>query len=211
MGITLDEDFFSFSRYSDRNEDGIYTLSEVLHMPLINLPAPVYNFYTQVDKNKDEKLSRGEAMDFIRRTFAIIDSNSDCYIDEDEVVSLLERVGVPSDQQLAVRLVMQQYLTLGSSLIKQFTAAADVDGDGTTTVQEVIDFNDFNFIEWNMLVVTSMVQPSRAWDYLISPRRYGPRSGQEIIAMWLTSLQELMDQPAYSGALPDNQCNSLDS
>jgi len=218
--VAFDDQFFEgvFSRRSDRNDDGTFTLSEVLHMPLINLPAPFYNLYTQVDRNKDERLSRGEAMDFLRRTFSLIDSNKDCSITEEEVVAALARIQVPSDQQLAISLILKQYLTLGSFLVKEFVKKADSDEDDKVTLEEVLNFQDFQFIDDMLPMVVDLGSPTGALTHLIGGsryRRYGPRydweSEQSFIAMWLTSLQELLNEPAYTAALPENICSIPDA
>merc|ERR1712002_813449 len=94
-------------RYTDRNEDGVLTLSELLGTSLISLPAPVYNFYTKLDRNKDERLDQNEAIDFIERTFAVIDSNADCFIDEGDVASFFKKLGVKPDIQLAIKLILK--------------------------------------------------------------------------------------------------------
>ena len=114
---------------------------------VISLPAPVYNFYSNLDRNTDEKLAKEEALDFIRRLFTMIDSDSDCHITTDEVVALLKDVEVTWDNQLAARMLLQQYLTLTSSIVNTFIHRADANGDSKVTVEEVLAFNDFDFIE----------------------------------------------------------------
>merc|ERR1712112_76845 len=121
--------FGSDRRYTDRNEDGVLTLSELLGTSLISLPAPLYNLYTKVDRNKDEKLDQTEAIDFIKRTFHIMDSNNDCFIDEGDVGNFLKKVGVKPDIQLAIKLILKKYLTLANFLIEQFEEKADKDQD----------------------------------------------------------------------------------
>lgn len=134
-------------------------------------------------------------MNFIHRTFALIDSDSDCHIDETEVVDLLDKVEVPVGDQLAVRLILKQYLTLGGVLVQQFTEKADVDRDSRVTMEEVLAFDSFTFIEESIPVVVGLGSPSGALGYLINARRsYRPwsREGyEEFVAMWLTSLQVL--------------------
>jgi len=212
--VSFDDSFFSDSaRYGDRNEDGVYTLSEALHTPLINLPAPFYNLYTKLDQNQNDGLSRGEAMSFLRRTFSVIDSNSDCSIEETEVVSALAKVKLPSDQRLAVSLILKQYLTLGSFLVKEFTERADADSDGRVTEEEVLNFTDFDFIESMAPMVVDLGQPSGALLHLVGSSRYHRHSrdrDQEFMAMWLLSLQELLQQPEYSASI-DSQCSTQDS
>jgi hypothetical protein len=212
--IAIAEDdaaFYGGRRYVDRNEDGVVTLSELIGMPVISLPSPLYSLYAKVDKNKDEKLTQEEALDSLKRTFSIIDSNSDCFIDEDEVVGLLEMLNVPENIQLAVRLVLKQYLTLGSSLVKQFTEKADVNDDGEVTMEEVVNFNDFNFIAEKIPAFVDFGHPSGAFYHLIgSGRRRSRQRSEEIAAIWLRGLQGLMENPVYySESGPTIQCPGL--
>ena len=52
--FSLEDDFFLDNfRLRDRNGDGKTTLSEVLGVNLISLPAPIYNFYNKVLHPKD--------------------------------------------------------------------------------------------------------------------------------------------------------------
>merc|ERR1712080_572535 len=134
--------------------------------------------------------------------------NSDCSIEETEVVSALAKVKLPSDQRLAVSLILKQYLTLGSFLVKEFTERADADSDGRVTEEEV-----FNFIESMAPMVVDLGEPSGALLHLVGSSRYHRHSrdgDQEFMAMWLLSLQELLQQPEYSASI-DSQCSTQDS
>ena len=78
----------------------------------------------QLDRDKDERLTEAEALDFISKLFTVInndpdndtvinkdqknDTNSDCKIDANKVLKLLEVLEVPWDHQLAVKLVLDQ-------------------------------------------------------------------------------------------------------
>merc|ERR1712080_677310 len=114
--------------------------------------------------------------------------NSDCSIEETEVVSALAKVKLPSDQRLAVSLILKKYLTLGSFLVK-------------------------DFIESMAPMVVDLGQPSGALLHLVGSSRYHRHSrdrDQEFMAMWLLSLQELLQQPEYSASI-DSQCSTQDS
>merc|ERR1712115_494492 len=205
--------FGSDRRYTDRNEDGVLTLSELLGTSLISLPAPLYNLYTKVDRNKDEKLNQTEAIDFIKRTFHIMDSNNDCFIDEGDVGNFFKKLGVRPDIQLAIKLTLQKYLTLANFLIEQFEEKADKDQDGRVTVEEIIGFEDFDFVEDSFPMITALGYPDGAFSYLISGGYAGPGSRErerEVVAAWLTTLQELMDQPEYSLPTPFTPCSGID-
>jgi len=205
--------FGSDRRYTDRNEDGVLTISELLGTSLISLPAPLYNFYTKVDRNKDENLNQTEAIDFIKRTFHIMDSNNDCFIDEGDVGNFFKKLGVKPDIQLAIKLTLQKYLTLANFLIEQFEEKADKDQDGRVTVEEIIGFEDFDFVEDSFPMITALGYPGGAFSYLISGGYDGPgrrEREREVVAAWLTTLQELMDQPEYSLPTPSTSCSGTE-
>merc|ERR1712180_258237 len=206
--------FGSDRRYTDRNEDGVLTLSELLGTSLISLPAPLYHFYTKLDRNKDEKLNQTEAIDFIKRTFHIMDSNSDCFIDEEDVGNFFKKLGVRPDIQLAIKLTLQKYLTLANFLIEQFEEKADKDQDGRVTVEEIIGFEDFDFVEDSFPMITALGYPNGPVSYLISGGYAGPggrrERQEERVAVWLRALQELMEQPEYSLPKPSTTCSGTE-
>merc|ERR1719228_1433411 len=95
--------------------------------------------------------------------------------------------------------------------MEQLVEKADKDNDGRVTVEEVIGFEDFDFIEDSFPMLTQLGYPSGAIGYLISgPEHYGPgrrEREQELVARWLTALQELMDHPEYSNPTPSTTCS----
>ena len=63
----------------------------------------------QLDRDHDEMLTHGEALDFLSKLFTLINvPETDCKIDVNEVLRFLEVLGVPWDHQLAVKLVLNQ-------------------------------------------------------------------------------------------------------
>jgi Ca2+-binding EF-hand superfamily protein len=231
--ISLDDAFFQpmywYQRIKERN--GKVTLEDIIG-DIITLPAPLYNLYNHLDQDKDEALTRDEALNFIHRTFDAIDTNTDCHIDSDEVVALLQRVGVPWDLKLAVKMLLEQYLTLASHIVNAFVKKADVNNLNKVRVEEVINFNDFEFSEKAGDVFMSMLYPSGALSHLIPcgyadtrPCRSGSREESDaMLTMWLTALQVtpgmatlpyrrspqgVMEEPAFSGAPPATICSSL--
>ena len=190
--VSLDDSFFYFVG-RDRNKDDMKTLSDVIGGSLISLPAPLYNLYTNLDSNRDEKLADTEAEDFLLRIFSIIDKDSDCHISADEVVALLQQVGVRPDHQLAVRMILEQYLALGSYLLQAFVQEADVDRDTRVTMEEAVSFSNFQFMEDQQDVVVGLGVPGSAVSYLSGYQRYGygynREESEETVAMWLTALQ----------------------
>ena len=54
-------------------------------------------------------MTKAEALDFLSKLFTIINAkDSDCKIDADEVLQLLDVLKVPWDHQLAVKMVLDQ-------------------------------------------------------------------------------------------------------
>ena len=136
--VGLDDAFFNATRNRnddatrisrDTNQDGEVTLSDVIGKELIALPGPLYALYSMLDEDKNEKLSRDEAVNFMRRTLTVIDSNSDCAVDLNDLLALAFKVSGLD------------------SAMKMFVDKADLDKDGRTTIQEVIKFEDFAFID----------------------------------------------------------------
>jgi len=207
--IDSDDHFFASSRrWNDRNEDGEVTLSEFLGTSIISLPAPIYNFYSKLDRNTDEKLAKEEALDFIRRLFTMIDSDSDCHITTDEVVALLKDVEVTWDNQLAARMLLQQYLTLTSSIVNTFIHRADANGDSKVTIEEVLAFNDFDFIEDVVPTVLNLGYPQGSVLHLNYGRRRRTREeDEELTAIWLRALQNLMGKPNFTGGAAETSCS----
>merc|ERR1712080_705591 len=205
--IEQDDALFTFGLYvRDRNEDGVIALSELIGRSLVSLPAPLYNLYTKMDRNKDERLTQYEAVDFIKRTFDIIDSNEDCFIEEGEISNLLKDLNVAEDMQLAIQLILKKYLTLIKFMMEQFVKRADKDEDGRVTLEEILNFDDFSFIESSLRMMSRLAAPGGAMYYLAD---LGPWSrGREYQALegWLNALQELMVRPEYSTDSPTTQC-----
>jgi len=191
------------ARYSDRNEDGRLSLFEVLGRRVISLPAPLYNLYSKLDRNKDERLSQEEAIDFIKRTFALIDSNSDCFVDADEVVALFKKLNMSWDRTLAIKLTLQKYLSLANALMEQFVGRADKDDNGRVTVEEVIGFEDFDFKNEIVSIAPYLGAPREVF-YLIGERARGDEGNLEV---WLTALQQLLDHTEYTDPIPSTSCS----
>ena len=53
-------------------------------------------------------MTKAEALDFISKLFTLINTDSDCKIDVNEVLELLNGLEVPWDHQLAVKMVLDQ-------------------------------------------------------------------------------------------------------
>merc|ERR1712059_218595 len=97
--------------------------------------------------------------------------------------------------------------------VQQVVEKADSDQDSRVTLEEIAGFIDFDLIDQNIRVAETMGQPGRAILHLIGEARNRPRSrddDQRFVAMWLTSLQALLDQPAYAAVNPTRDCAQLE-
>ena len=177
----------------------------MVRQSLINLPAPIYTAYTLLDEDQDEKLTMEEILSFVRRTFTIIDQNGDCYINLEEIIGALDKSKLPTDFQLGMKLLGQQYFTIAKHLVDVFIAKADTDGDSKVLLEEIIRFDDFSFIESVVSVASSMGYPhSGSVRFLGGIDRHC--DGQEsALVVWLTVLHHFLDNPVYEAA-PVKQC-----
>merc|ERR1712037_956558 len=216
--ISLEDDIF-VDTFRDRNVDGKTTLSEALGTNLISLPAPIYNFYNKLDRDTDERLTKAEALDFLSKLFTLINADdSDCKIDVDELLQLLDELEVPWDYQLAVKMLLDQELTLVSHLLKNLVERADKDEDGEVTIEEILTFGDFEFIESTIQAVPYLVSPALPGiSYLVTPvtvsdcSRDCREAGEALVAMWFTALQKLMEKPIfYSAGEATHSCTNAE-
>jgi len=162
----------------------------------------LYDLYIKLDRNKDEKISHEEGVDFIKKTFSLIDSNSDCFINDDEIVDLLKKLDVPFDMSLAFKLVLQKYTTMISEVMEEIVSRADINMDNTTTREEFVGFQDFQLIPLMNPLIHVIGHPhSGEFTHLFSPRKQ--EANMEVA---MNSLQALMDQDEYTKSSPTTTC-----
>ena len=63
-----------------------------------------------------------------------------------------------------------QELTLVSHLVKNLVDRADKDEDGEVTIEEILTFNDFEFIEAAFPAVLELGDPGNSLHYLVSQK-----------------------------------------
>jgi len=103
-----------------------------------------------------------------------------------------------------------------SHLLKNLVKRADKDKDGEVTIEEILTFGDFEFIESTFKAVPYLVNPDSSLTYLVSAgcRRYRRGCSLEereaIVAMWFTALQNLMEKPIFysAGEAPHSCANA---
>ena len=193
--------------FRDRNKDGKISLREVFGVSLINLPAPLYRLYATLDRDKNEKISFEEAKNFIKGTLYVIDQNEDCSIDTDELIATLKNSKLPSEYQLAMKLLGDYYITLADYCLRKIVTAADTDGDEKTTLAELIGIKDPDVFYSLATVVERMGEPHRhTSEFLIGEGRRSSRDKrQEVQEMWLNVLYDFVDNRKYD-SVPDNFC-----
>merc|ERR1712096_185195 len=109
---------------------------------------------------------------------------------------------------------MGQYLTLTSSIVNTFIHRADANGDSKVTIEEVLAFNDFDFIEDVVPTVLNLGYPHGSVLHLVGAA-YGPRHShsktreerEELMAMWFRALQNLMSKPTFFGGAVETSCS----
>ena len=81
-----------------------------------------------------------------------------------------------------------------SHLLKNLVERADKDEDGEVTIEEILTFGDFEFIESSFKVVPYLVRPGTSMFYLVECRRgrgrgCGREEREAVVAMWFNALQ----------------------
>ena len=199
------EDLKDVMYVPDRNRDGVFSISDLIGQSLINLPAPIYTAYTLLDKDQDDKLTMEEMLSFVRRTFTIIDQNGDCYINLEEIIGALDESKLPTDFQLGVKLLGQQYFTIAKHFLDVFIAKADTDGDSKVFLEEIIGFGDFSYIESVVRVAGAMGSPHYGIVSFLGGSAEGRKGKDSALVIGLTALHHFLDNPVYEAA-PVEQC-----
>ena len=148
-----------------------------------------------MDRDTDERLTKAEALDFMTRLFTLIDSkgsSADCKIDANEVLELFDQprnpLEVPWDYRLALKMFLDQVrcllysprilmnfnlptltqeLTLASHLVKNLVKRADKNKDNKVTIEEILAFDDFEFLETVYPAVSELGDPGNSFWYLV--------------------------------------------
>ena len=194
--------------FYDRNEDGKISLREVFHVSLINLPAPLYRLYATLDKDKNEKISKDEATNFLKSAIAVIDKNKDCSVVVDEIIASLDESHLPKQYQLALKLLGNYYLEIGDFILKEFIAATDVDGNKKATLTEIIGLKDPAILFDVLTIIENMGSPSYELTRFLEGCCSWERE-QEVREMWLNVLYDFVDNRKFQ-SVPTNYCEGGD-
>ena len=93
----------------DKNRDGSVSLKELLGHPIIFFPGPIQSVYKALDSNKDEIISKREAMNFINflgKLFNVMDVEADCLVSLEEVLTALDLAELPKVMMMMVIMIM---------------------------------------------------------------------------------------------------------
>ena len=192
--------------FNDMNEDGKISFRDIFGVTLFSLPAPLFQFYSTLDKDNNEKISIDEATNFMKGALATIDKNEDCYIDVDEILSILFGNDLPKQYQLGVKLLLDFYIGMGDFILQDFVAAADSNGDKKTTLSEIISLKDPAVVLDILTVWSSMdriVSNGRAVSFLIG--NYRDVDQEEVMEMWLKVLHNFVGSSKFQ-AHPSDYC-----
>jgi len=128
---------------------------------LVFLPAPVFDFYSALDTDRNDKVSLEEFELFFEKMFSIIDQDDNNLLELHEFMKLLEDSQLPLELQAACELILQGWFTRGNYLLNRFFAAADYNKDKVTTIQEVKNFKEFDFIETFLPYISTVITPDK--------------------------------------------------
>merc|ERR1711962_248608 len=194
-----------------RNRQGP-SLEELFGQPPIMWPHPVYKFYTRLDVDQNEELTLKEAKNFLQRTFTISDTNSDCKIDIEEIVTLVTSLGMSQSYGLAVETILTRYTKLLNFLINETIRMADRDGDGKTTFSDIWNFDDWSWIEELMNAAVHIGYPAYGQgsyikgDNIMLP--WGNRQRPGFSEKLMQALLDLMEHSEYTST-PRGVCTTV--
>merc|ERR1719481_1318537 len=117
---------------------------------------PVYDkLFNLVDEDKDGSLGLEEIKKIAKNTFDAMNLDGDCSISSEELFQLLNNNGLDKVYGLAVKITMEQYITLLKYLIPLTITKADTDADGKMSFDELMAVDDLDWFE-DTLVANAM-------------------------------------------------------
>jgi len=137
----------------DSNNDGIWTIEELVGREPITWPYPLYELYSKIDVNQDEIVDlNSEARPFLEKVFAMFDVNKNGLVTAKEVLAVINKTNtVPEERMVALKIVLDKYVTLTEFLVREIIKTADMNSDMRTTFEEILQFDDWNFIEKTLI------------------------------------------------------------
>jgi len=139
----------------DKDGDGRVSLDEAFYesmrMTLSEWPRPLYKIYSHLDADLNEELSKEEAIGLVNKVFAFIDGNADCKITSDEIVTMVKNIGLPNGYDIGIKMLLESYTQLVHFIVPQVLKKADRDNDGKTTYEEMMDLDDWDWVDTTMI------------------------------------------------------------
>merc|ERR1712180_60490 len=209
-----DDDIVSFNEFPfTHGRNSIPNLDElVVGKPVDQWPNPTFKFYTTLDANQNEELSMEEWKNFVKITFTVMDANEDCKISIEEMGTLITSMGMSKAYGLALESIIFPYFHLADFLLTQFFKQADIDRDEKTTLEEILNFDDWNWVDEMVITAVHIGYPYDNYGpaaYLAGEnmfnRHHQSNRPKEIHDKLLEALGNLMDLPAYSSP-PSDVC-----
>jgi len=215
--------FFAIFKFMDGDEDDTFSVEDLpedafkdqenIGGILIGLPAPIYQFYVSVDKNRDEKLSLDEASSFLRTTLLIFDQDKDCHIDIDDVTDTMNKLGLRAEFQLALKIIGDFYGSILDHIFRIILKTADTNGDELTDFSELEEINSVNWISNIFNVVANMglremTQPVRFLTGFAKEVREEKRGEEreKVAEMWMNVLDTFVSEGKLNSLEDETYC-----
>jgi Ca2+-binding EF-hand superfamily protein len=209
------KDVNGFSR-RDGNQDGRISLEEYFSTPPSDWFAPLYKFYTSLDLDLNEELSEEELIIFLRKTFRSFDKNNDCKVSSEEIATLVNNLGLPNYYGVGVKILLDDKLLLLNFIISSILKKADRDQDGQTTYEELMDIDDWDWLDEkaNAFAWMTIYFPYGVVYKLMGEdlrgHMYSQLGSQEnrdkFMKTLLDALDALLEQPPYQTQVTDSYC-----
>jgi len=214
-----DDDIVSFAEFPfTHGRNSIPSLDEwsvsLFRKPVDQWPNSTFKFYTTLDADQNEELSMEEWKNFVKRTFTVMDANEDCKVSIEEMGTLITSMGMSKAYGLALEAILFPYFHLADFLLTQFFKQADIDKDEKTTLEEILNFDDWNWVDDMVITAVHIGYPSDNYgpvsylageDLFYRHSMYRRNREKEIHEKLIEALGNLMDQPAYSSP-PSDVC-----
>jgi len=130
----------------------------------------------------------------------------------EEIGTLVTSMGMPKAYGLAVESIIFPYFHLADFLLTEFFKQADIDGDEKTTLEEILNFDDWNWVDDMVITAVHIGYPSDNYgpvsylageDLFYRHSMFRRNREKEIHEKLFKALGNLMDQPAYSSPPSD--------
>ena len=181
------------------------SFSELFQDPTFfqNFPTPVKKIYNALDEDLNQEYTMKEIQMLLKRILTSIDKNGNCQISLKEVLVLLKENNLAEDSLLAVKMLGENFLSLAKYLVDGFIRNVDSNEDSRVTLQEVLKFSDFDFLQTSSSVIHGLGSS------LSGPAHYITKGNTYYNAMWLAVLDSFMDNLSINSSSPTAQCTAM--